>query len=69
MNITDLSDTEVRFDCEFSGDGVDYFDYHFSALVHGETEYQAEMSRTEIEQLRDNCKRILEATSYFQGGH
>ncbi len=69
MNITDLSDTNVSFSCEFSGDGVDYFDYTFTASIHGEPEYSTELNSIEIEQLRENCKKILEATSYFEGGH
>lgn len=61
MNLADLCDTTFDFNCNFSGDACEYWDYDLTAKVH-DYEYYRSMSRTEIEQLRDNCKRILQAT-------
>ncbi len=61
VNLADLSDTEFDFKCEFEGDGQEYFDYNLCASVN-DYEYNRSMSRIDIEFLRENCKRILEAT-------
>lgn len=68
MNFADLTDTDFKFNCEFSGDGCDYWDYDFS-ITYGDEKYSRDMSSSEIEQLRENCKRILQVTSEFQGGY
>ncbi len=69
MNITDLSDTDIKFTCDFAGDACEYWDYDFSASVHGEPEYNQNFNRSEIEQLRLNCKRILQATDGIEGAN
>jgi hypothetical protein len=68
MTFADLTDTNYRFSLEFSGDAVDYFDFTFTASWRDENDYR-ELSRCEIDQLRDNCRRILEATKSIDGGY
>lgn len=61
MMFADLTDTEYDFKCEFSGDACEYWDYDFS-VEQWDDQYSRNLSRMEIEQLRENCKRILQAT-------
>ena len=68
MNFADLTDTEYFFRCEFAGDACEYWDYDFS-VEKWDDKYSRSMSRFEIEQLRENCKKILRATEDFQGGN
>lgn len=68
LNFADLTDTNFKFTCDFAGDGVEYWDYDFCAEIHDEKHFRS-MSACEIEQLRDNCKRILQATDSTQGGY
>ena len=63
MNITDMADTEIQFECLESQDNCKYWDYNFYAKVHDEYEYMQSMSIKEIKQLRLNCERILLITS------
>lgn len=67
MLFADLTDTDFQFNCDFAGDAVDYWDYDFQASVHDQHYYRS-LSNSEIETLRDNCKRILEVTQMCQGG-
>lgn len=64
MTLTDLTDTNFTFDCEFSGDGVEYFDNTLIATVKDE-KYYFSLYECDIECLRENCKRILAATEGF----
>ena len=66
MNITDLSDTKVKFEMEYTGDWCPYWDYAFYAKVHDEHEYMQSMSKHEIECLRENCKKILLITDHIE---
>lgn len=66
MNFADLTDTDFTFQCEFSGDACEYWDYDFS-IKHLDDRYSKNLSRSEIEQLRDNCQKILKATEGVQG--
>ena len=61
MTITDLCDTHFKFDCQFEGDAKDFWDYGLTAVVHDYKYYQS-LTNKEVENLRDNCKRILDAT-------
>jgi hypothetical protein len=67
MNFADLTDADYIFNCEFADDACEYWDYDFS-IERWDDKYSRNMSKTEIEQLRNNCKKILQATSAFQGG-
>lgn len=68
MNFTDLTDTDYTFNCEFAGDACEYWDYDFH-VESWDDKYCRSLSRTEIEQLRDNCKRILEVTTGIEGAY
>jgi hypothetical protein len=68
LDFADLTDTDFKFSCYFAGDGVDYWDYDFCAENYDEKHFRT-MSQYEIEQLRDNCKRILQATDLIHGGN
>lgn len=68
MNFADLTDTDYTFNCDFAGDACEYWDYDLS-IRKGDDKYLRSISRTEIEQLRNNCKKILKATDDFQGGY
>lgn len=61
MTLTDLTDTDFDFTCDFMGDGVEYFDYTLHAKVNDYDYYQS-LNRCDIENLRMNCERILAAT-------
>lgn len=61
MNITDLSDTNFTFKCDFEIDAAEYWDYYLLATVN-DYQYGQSMNTEDIECLRNNCKRILEAT-------
>lgn len=61
VELADLSDTEFDFKCELEKDDINYFDYNLSALVNDYL-YNRSMTRTDIKYLRENCKRILDAT-------
>jgi hypothetical protein len=67
MQFADLTDTDFSFRCNISDDACDYWDYDFS-IERWDDKYSRNLSRMEIKQLRENCKRILEATEGFQGG-
>jgi hypothetical protein len=66
LDFVDLTDTPLEFYCNFAGDGVEYWDYAFSA-VFGEEHHYRSLSSSEIEQLRENCQRILSATAEIDG--
>jgi hypothetical protein len=61
LHFSDLTDTPFRFSCDFAGDAVDYWDYDFTANFKDER-YCSALTRDEIEQLRKNCKYILDIT-------
>jgi hypothetical protein len=61
MMFADLTDAEYCFSCDFAGDACEYWDYDFS-VERWDDKYSKNLSRIEIEQLRENCKRILQAT-------
>jgi hypothetical protein len=61
MHFADLTDTDFSFRCEFAGDACDYWDYDFS-IEQWDDKYSRNLSRTELAQLRANCKRILQVT-------
>lgn len=66
MNVSDLIDTTFVFNCDFAGDACEYWDYDFSAKYENEYVYLKNLNVTEIETLRENCKKILNATDYFE---
>lgn len=57
VDMADLSDTEFDFICTYDRE----FDYSLCATVN-DCEYNRSMTKTDIRYLRENCKRILEAT-------
>ncbi len=61
MTLTDLCDTNFKFDCQFEGDAIEYWDFSLTAEVQDYKYYQS-LNNCDIEQLRENCKRILKAT-------
>lgn len=58
MTLTDLCDTKFAFSCETA---PLYFDYSLTAKVHDYYYYQS-LNESEVDTLRMNCKKILEAT-------
>ena len=68
MNFTDLTDTDYTFNCEFAGDACEYWDYDLS-VESWDDKYCRSLSRMEIEQLRENCKRILDVTTGIEGAY
>lgn len=67
MNFADLTDTDFSFRCDFAGDACEYWDYELS-IEQWDDKYSRNLSRVEIETLRENCTRILKATDGLQGG-
>ena len=69
MNITDLAQTSVTANIEFSGDGVDYWDHTLEITnnVTGEREYIQELSTDEVCQLQDNLEAILMEINRYIG--
>ncbi len=59
--LEDLMEVEYKFACDFEGDGVESWDYSFSARCATDM-YCTRLSAIYIEQLRENCKAILKAT-------
>jgi len=68
MNFADLTDTDYTFRCEPADDACEYWDYDFS-VEEWDDKYMKNLSQKEVLQLRENCKRILQATHNFQGGN
>ena len=62
MNLQELMHDDVQFSLDFEGDNVEYFDYSFSCQIKNYSNYTQRMSRTEIEQLRENCKKLIKLT-------
>ena len=58
MTLNDLCDTNFVFNCESA---AMYFDYCLTATVNDYYYYQS-LNDCDIESLRTNCKKILEAT-------
>lgn len=61
MNFVDLTDTDFSFRCEFAGDMCEYWDYDFS-VERWDDKYTKNLNWEEIQQLRANCRKILQAT-------
>jgi hypothetical protein len=61
MDIADLSDTSFNFTCNFEPDTFKYWDFYLTGTVD-DYEYGRSMNYDDIKCLRNNCKRILEAT-------
>jgi hypothetical protein len=61
MIFTDLTDADYEFRCDFSGDACEYWDYDFT-VERWDDKYSKNLSREEIEQLRENCRKILRVT-------
>jgi hypothetical protein len=61
MKFADLTDTLFSFECESSPDKCDFWDYDFYAKNANDKTIR-NLSKPEIVQLRENCKRILQAT-------
>jgi hypothetical protein len=57
VDIADLSDTEFDFSCTYEKE----FDFSLCARVN-DYEYNRSMTKVDLKYLRENCKRILEAT-------
>lgn len=68
MIFTDLTDTDFSFRCETSDDPCDYWDYDFS-IERWDDKYSRNLSIAEVKTLRNNCRKILQATSKIQGGY
>lgn len=68
MTFGDLTDTQYVFTCDFLGDAFESYPYDFCARVHDEKHYRS-LNQKEIDQLRNNCKRILQVTNALQGGY
>ena len=67
MNFSDLIDEQYNFECKESEDACEYWDYDFSIKILDER-YLMNISPSELNHLRKNCKEILQATDHFQGG-
>ncbi len=67
MNIGDLIDTNVNFSCNNSEDNCKHWDYRITAHSLSELLWIADVSKEEIEQLRENCKKILLITENISG--
>lgn len=68
MHFADLTDTPFNFQCEFIGHDYKYWQYDFTAQYH-DNKFLRNLDKSEIQILRDNCKRILHATECFHGGN
>lgn len=68
MHFADLTDTNFVFLCEATADGCELWEYDFS-IIRWNDKVSRNLSQWEINQLRENCVRILEATNSFQGGN
>lgn len=60
MQFVDLTDVNYDFSCEFSSDACEYWKYDF-LVERWDDKYCKNLSQSEIDQLRINCKRILQA--------
>jgi hypothetical protein len=67
MNFADLTDTDFTFQCAVANDKCDHWEYDFS-VERWDDKYCRNMSQFEIEQLKANCKGILNAINALQGG-
>ena len=68
MIFVDLTDMTYVFNCSLADIECEYWDYNFSIDCLGD-QYSWDLSKNEIEQLRNNCKKILSATENIQGGN
>jgi hypothetical protein len=66
MNLENMMYDDVNFAIEFDGDGVEYFDYSFYGQVKNVFEYRHTLNKSEIEQLRNNCKKLLSITDWVE---
>lgn len=66
MNFCDLTDTDFMFRCDYANDACEYWEYEF-LIERWDDKYSRNLSSIEVEQLRENCRRILNATDGIQG--
>jgi hypothetical protein len=66
MNIIELTEADYSFSCEASVDACEYWDYDFS-VEKWDDKFLCTLQQSELKQLRENCKRILQATDALQG--
>ena len=62
IDLRDLLDGDYEPRLEFLGDGVDYWDYSLTLTNNSDVchESSCNASLTELEQLRDNAKRLYQ---------
>ena len=66
MNFADLTDTDFSFKCNIAQDACEHWDYQLFIDLW-DYQYSRNLNRCEIDTLRKNCKRILQATDSLQG--
>lgn len=66
MNIRDLVDTDFRFHLLDNDEDFTLWEYEFE-ITNGREKYYLDIDHSELKQLINNCKRILQATQN-QGG-
>lgn len=67
MIFVDLTDTTYVFNCSNSRDMCEYWEYNFSIECMGD-KHSWDLSKGELEKLRNNCMKILHATENIQEG-
>lgn len=65
MLLVDLMEVDINFELNFEGDGVDYWDYTLYASVGDEVEWMQSANKSDLEQLKSNCERILKVLEGF----
>ena len=68
MYLADLIDDEFSFQFDLSDDRCDYWKYDF-LIEKWDDKYIHNVSQSEVKQLKNNCKRILNAIDAIQGGN
>jgi hypothetical protein len=64
MIFADLTDTNFEFKCDLEKEDFLDKNYYFK-IMSKYSSYLREYTRDEVEQLRDNCERILSATRFI----
>jgi len=67
MIFADLTDTQFDFKCDLEREEFLDKNYYFK-IISRYSSYLREYNRNELEQLRDNCERILSATKFILQG-
>lgn len=67
IDLKDLLECDYEPTIEFMGDGVDYWDYALNLTHKGHELHEATLTanKCELEQLRDNVKRLYETLNWY----